>query len=111
MTIILIVLQPVTDISCWLEIQDLYPDHEVDAELSDEDNIGQNKPTGDDARGDGAPSVKTLAPNPIRSKLAEESCPSATDRTTSTTPLGGGQKKKHVVLGTKRNNTKLRPIR
>jgi hypothetical protein len=40
MTIILIVLQPVTDISCWLEIQDLYPDHEVDAELSDEDNIG-----------------------------------------------------------------------
>jgi hypothetical protein len=40
MTVILIVLQPVTDISYWLVIQDLYPNREVDVELSGEDNIG-----------------------------------------------------------------------
>jgi hypothetical protein len=39
-TVILIVLQPVTDISYWLVIQDLYPNREVDVELSGEDNIG-----------------------------------------------------------------------
>jgi hypothetical protein len=40
MTVILIVFEPVTDISYWLVIQDLSPDREVDVELSGEDNIG-----------------------------------------------------------------------
>jgi hypothetical protein len=39
-SVILIILQPITDISYWLVFQDLYPDCEVDAELSDEDDIG-----------------------------------------------------------------------
>jgi hypothetical protein len=105
-TVILIILQPITDISCWLVFQDLYPDHEVDVERSDEDDIGQKDPAGDDAKGEEAPSVETLSPNPIGSSLAEESCPSAADQTTSTAPLGGGQKKKHIVLGTKRKQDK-----
>jgi hypothetical protein len=29
-TVILIILQPITDISCWLVFQDLYPDCKVD---------------------------------------------------------------------------------
>jgi hypothetical protein len=35
-----------------------------------------------------------------------ESCPSAADQTTTTAPLGDGQKKKRVVLGTKRKQDK-----
>jgi hypothetical protein len=61
--------------SCWLVIQDLYPDREVDAELPDEDNNGQKEPASDDAGGEGAPSVETLAPNPIGSSLAGEPHP------------------------------------
>jgi hypothetical protein len=105
-TVILIILQPIANISCWLVFQDLYPDHEVDVELFDEDDIGQREPAGDDVEGEEAPSVETLAPNPIRSNLAVESHPSAADRTTSTAPSSGGQKKKRVVLGTKRKQDK-----
>jgi hypothetical protein len=63
-------LSTYTNIFCWLAIQDLYPNREVDAELSDEDNNRQKKPAGDDAEGKGAPSVEALAPNPIGSSLA-----------------------------------------
>jgi hypothetical protein len=51
-TIILIILQPINDISCWLVFQHLYPDYEFDVELSDEDNIGRKEPAGDDAEGE-----------------------------------------------------------
>jgi hypothetical protein len=102
MTAILIIFRTVTDIFCWLVMQDLYPDREVDAELSDEDNIGQKEPTGDDAEGEGAPSVDALTPNPIGSSLAGEPHPSTTDQTTTAAPSGVGKRKKHVVLGTKR---------
>jgi hypothetical protein len=102
-TIILIILQPVIDIFCWLVIQDLYPDREVDAELSNEDNIGQKDPAGDDAEGEGAPSVEALAPNPIGSSLVGEPCPSTADQTATAAPFSIGKWKKHVALGTKRN--------
>jgi hypothetical protein len=105
-TVILVILRPIINISFWLIIQDLHPDREIDVEMSDEDNNGQNELAGDDAGGDGAPSVETLAPNPIGSSLAGESCPSATDRTTTTAPSSGGQKKKRVVLGTKHKQDK-----
>jgi hypothetical protein len=39
-TVILVILQPAINISFWLVIQDLYPDQEIDVELSDEDNNG-----------------------------------------------------------------------
>jgi hypothetical protein len=89
-TAILILLRLAINISCWLANQDLYPDRVVDVELSHEDSNGQEKPTGDDAKGEGVPPVETLAPNPIGSSLAGESCPSVTDRTTATAPSGGG---------------------
>jgi hypothetical protein len=74
--------------------------------LSDEDNAGPNEPIGDDAGGNGVPSAKTLTPNPIGSSSAGETHPSATDQAVPTTPSGGGQKKKRVVLGTKRKHNK-----
>jgi hypothetical protein len=101
-TVILIILQPITDISCWLVFQDLYPDCEVDRSCP----MRMIEPTGDDVEGEGAPSVETLAPNPSRSSVAEESRPSAADQTTSTAPLGDSQKKKCVVLGTKHKQDK-----
>jgi hypothetical protein len=74
--------------------------------LSDEDNNGRKEPAGDDAEGEGAPTVETLAPNPIGSSSAGESRPSAADQTTTAAPSGGGQKKKHVALETKRKQDK-----
>jgi hypothetical protein len=106
-TILLIILDHAINIFLWLVIQDLYPTWEIDAELSDEDNNGQNEPASDDARGEGAPSVESLTPNPIGSSLAGESRPSAADRITSTAPSGGGQKKKPIVLKTKRKRDKV----
>jgi hypothetical protein len=100
-TVILIILQPAISISLWLVIQDLYPAHKIDVELSDEDNIGQKEPAGNDAEGGGAPFVETLVPNQIRSSLAEMPHPSTIDDTTFTGPSSGGQKKKCVALGTK----------
>jgi hypothetical protein len=47
------------------------------------------------------PPIESLAPNPIRSSLAEKSRPSTVDQTTTTVPSDGGQKKKHVALGAK----------
>jgi hypothetical protein len=99
--IIPIIFQHVTDIFCWLAIQDLYPDREVDAELSDEDNIRRKEPTSDDAEGEGAPSVETLTPNPIGSSVAEESRPLAANWTTIAAPSSIGKRKKRVALGTK----------
>jgi hypothetical protein len=83
-----------------------YPDREVDAELSDKDNNGEEKPAGNDAGGEGAPSVETLTPNPIGSSLVRESCPSTADQTTTITPSGGGQKKKCIALETKHKQNK-----
>jgi hypothetical protein len=105
-TVILVILRPAINISCWLVIHDLYLDREVDVELFDEDNNGQEKPASDDAGGEGAPSVETFAPNPIGSSLARESHPSTADQTITTTPSGGGQKKKRVALGTKHKQDK-----
>jgi hypothetical protein len=52
--------------------------------MSDENNVGPNEPAGDDAGGNGAHSVETLAPNPIGSSSAGETLPSAADQAIST---------------------------
>jgi hypothetical protein len=62
--------------------------------MSDEDNVGPNELVGDDARGNGAPSAETLAPNPIGSSSAGETRPLAVDQAIPTAPSDGGQKKK-----------------
>jgi hypothetical protein len=69
----------VSDVSFCLMTQYLYPDHQVDVEVFGEDNNGQKELIGDDAGGVGAPSVKPLAPNPIRSNTVETPHPSAID--------------------------------
>jgi hypothetical protein len=74
--------------------------------LSDEDNVGLNEHVGDDARGNGAPSAETLAPNPIGSSSAGEICPSSVDQVVPIAPSSGDQKKKCVVLGTKCKHNK-----
>jgi hypothetical protein len=89
-----------------LVTQDLYPDREIDVELSDEDNVRPNEPIGDDARGNGVPLAETLAPNLIGSSSTGETRPSATDQVVPIAPSGGGQKKKCVVLWTKRKHDK-----
>jgi hypothetical protein len=97
--VLLLTFYPTINIFLWLVIQDLYPDREIDVALPDEDNIGPNEPAGDDVGGNGAPSVETLTPNLIGS--------SAADQAASTAPSSGGQKKKHIVLGTKRKQDKV----
>jgi hypothetical protein len=92
--VLLLTFYPAINTFLWLVIHDLYPDREIDVALSDEDNLEPNKPAGDDARGNGAPSVETLTPNLIGSSLARETRPSAADWAASTAPSDGGQKKK-----------------
>jgi hypothetical protein len=69
--------------------------------LSNEDNIGRKEPTGDDAKGDRAPSVEALAPHPIGSSFTGEPCPSIADQTTTAAPSGIGKRKKRIALRTK----------
>jgi hypothetical protein len=106
-TVLLLPFYPAINILLCIVIQDLYPDREIDVALSDEDNVGLSEPAGDDAGGNGASSVETLAPNPIRSNSAGETHPSAADRAASTGPSGGSQKKKHIVRETKRKQDKV----
>jgi hypothetical protein len=105
-TILLLTFYPIINTFLWLVIHDLYPDWEIDVALSDENNVKLNEPTDNDAGGNGAPSVETLAPNPIGSSSPGGTHPSAANRAASTAPLGSGQKKKGVVLGTKRKQAK-----
>jgi hypothetical protein len=75
--------------------------------MSDEDNVGPNELVGDDARGNGAPSAETLAPNPIGSSSTRETRPLAVDQAIPTAPSGSGQKKKKcIVLVSKRKHDK-----
>jgi hypothetical protein len=105
-TVLLVTFYPAINTFLWLVIHDLYPDREIDVALSAEDNVRPNEPAGENAGGNGAPSVETFVPNPIRSSSARETHPSVADQAASTTPSGDGQKKKCVVLGTKRKQDK-----
>jgi hypothetical protein len=89
-----------------LVAQDLYPDREIGVALFGEDNDGSNEPVGDDAGDNGTPSAETLAPNLIGSSSAGETHPSVADQAIPTTPSGDDQKKKCIVLGTKRKHNK-----
>jgi hypothetical protein len=75
--------------------------------LSDEDNAGSNEPVGDDVGGNRALSTETLTPNPIESISAGETHPLAADQAVPTASSGGGEKKKCIVLGTKRKYDKV----
>jgi hypothetical protein len=73
-----IIIQSVTNISPWLVIQDLYPDRQVDVELSDGENNNESiQPTSDEAEGKAVPSTKPITPNPTKSSVAGDTHPSA----------------------------------
>jgi hypothetical protein len=54
----LTIIQSVIDTLALLTTQNLYPDHQINVELSDGDNNGRSKPSGNDTEDDGAPSVE-----------------------------------------------------
>jgi hypothetical protein len=82
--------------------QDLYPPHQVDAELSDSTGEDQKQTADDDVEGLGIPLIEPITSNPIGSNMAAPVCPPAADQPASTTPLSGGQKRKRVMLASKR---------
>jgi hypothetical protein len=82
-------------------VQDLYPDHQVDVELSDGDNNRRKESAGNDAEDKGAPLAEPTAPNLISSNAAGQTHPSAADRVDTTTASGIGHKRKHALLAYK----------
>jgi hypothetical protein len=102
----LITTQSVTDALALFMTQDLYPKHQVDAELFDGENNGQKEPASDDAEGKGGSSAELIAPNPIRSSAVGQIHHSAPGQVDADIPSGSGQKRKRVPLASKRKPSK-----
>jgi hypothetical protein len=85
--------------------QDLYPPHQVDADLSDNTGEDRKQTAGDDVEGPGIPSIEPITSNPIGSNMAAPVCPPAADQPVSAAPPSGGQKRKRIRLASKRNIT------
>jgi hypothetical protein len=73
------ILDLCSDVSILIIYQDLYPARPVDAEVFDSNHGGQDDPTGNDDRGQGAPSVELIVPHLSGSSTAAQVRPSATD--------------------------------
>jgi hypothetical protein len=73
--------------------QDLYPERQVDVELSDGENDGQKEPADDDAEGKGGSSTELIALNPIRSSMVGQIHHSAVGQVDAVVPSWSGQKK------------------
>jgi hypothetical protein len=96
------VLDPCSYESILIIHQDLYPARPVDAEVFDSNHDGQDDPTGDDDRGQGAPSTEPIVPNLIGSGTTAQVRSSTADQLTTAAPLGSGPpKKKCLVLASK----------
>jgi hypothetical protein len=80
---------------------DLYPPHQIDADLSDNTGEDQRQTAGDDVEGPGIPSIEPITFNPIGSSMAASVCPHAADQPVFTAPPSGGQKRKHIRLASK----------
>jgi hypothetical protein len=85
--------------------QDLYPPHQVDADLSDSTGEDRKQTAGDDVEGPGIPLIEPITSNPIRSNMAAPVCPPAADQPVSAAPLSDGQKRKRIRLAFKRKTT------
>jgi hypothetical protein len=72
--------------------QDLYPPHQVDADLSDSTGEDQKQPAGDNVEGHGVPLTEPITSNPIGSDMAALVRPPIVDQSIFAAPLGGGQK-------------------
>jgi hypothetical protein len=85
--------------------QDLFPPHQVDADLSDSTGEYQKQTAGDDVEGHGIPLIEPITSNPIGSNMAALVRPPAADQPVSVAPLSGGQKWKRIMLASKRKTT------
>jgi hypothetical protein len=85
--------------------QDLYSPHQVDADLSDSTGEDQKQPAGDDVEGHGVPLTEPITSNPIGSDMTALVCPPVADQSVFAAPLGGGQKRKRIMLAFKRKTT------
>jgi hypothetical protein len=85
--------------------QDLYPPHQVDADLSDSTGEDQKHPAGDNVEGHGISLTEPITSNPIGSNMAALVHPPVADQSVSTAPLSGGQKRKRIMLTSKRKTT------
>jgi hypothetical protein len=86
--------------------QNLYLDRQVDVELSDGDNNGWKKPSGDDTKGGGASSVEQIAPKLISSSVLEQVHTSVVDQVDTTIPSASGQTRKRAPLSLKCKQSK-----
>jgi hypothetical protein len=73
--------------------------------LSDSTGEQQKQTAGDDVEGHGIPLIEPITSNLIGSNMATLVCPPAADQPVSTTPLSGGQKRKCIMLASKRKIT------
>jgi hypothetical protein len=96
----------VTDIHVSHMVEDLYPNHQVDVELSDGDNNGRKESASDDTEDKGTPLAKPIAPNSISSGMAGQTHPSTADQVDTTVASGGGHKSKCVMLASKHKPSK-----
>jgi hypothetical protein len=77
----------------------------------DASNIGASTanpkvPDGDDAEGEGAPLVESIAPGLIGSNAPVQTAPCTADQSALGTPSAGGHKRKHPPTVPKRKQTK-----
>jgi hypothetical protein len=84
---------------------DLYPPHQVDVDLSDSTGEYQKQTVGDDVEGHGIPLIEPITSNPIGSNMAAPVHPPAVDQPVSAAPLSSGQKRKRIMLASKRKTT------
>jgi hypothetical protein len=85
--------------------QDLYPPHQVDADLSDSTGEDRKQTAGDDVEGPGIPLIEPITSNPIGSNMVAPVRPPAADQPISAASLSGGQKRKRIRLASKRKTT------
>jgi hypothetical protein len=84
-------------------MQNIYPDRQVDVELSDCNDNVLKEPTAD---GGGATSTKHIAPNPIGSNVLGQAYPSVIGQVDATAPTASGQKRKRPPPALKRKQSK-----
>jgi hypothetical protein len=85
--------------------QDLYPPHQVDADLSDSTSEYQKQTAGDDVESHEIPLIEPITSNPIGSNMAALVRPPAADQPVSAAPLSGGQKWKCITVASKCKTT------
>jgi hypothetical protein len=65
----------------------------------------QKQPADDDVEGHGIPLTEPITSNPIGSNMVALVHPPVADQSVSAAPLSGGQKRKHIMLASKRKTT------